>query len=124
MVSNRDKTLIYACTADNCYMVSKYQRNDETLEWDRLLDLPRAEDDENEAMLQLKLHTDEHILFGTTNNGFIIWDFNDSEEEERIAEDAIVLMLPHGTRNISTKMQQSNSIMLSAKRNYAVAGVR
>lgn len=124
MVLNKAKTILYTCTTDNCYMVTKYEQNNETLEWDRILDLPRSESDEIEIMLQLKLHKDETILFGTTSNGFIVWDFTDNEDEIRIADDAIVLMLPHGTRNISTKMLQSNSIMLSAHKNYAVAGVR
>lgn len=121
MVLNKDKTLIYACTTDNNYMVSKYQRNDEQQEWELVQDLPRSDSDEVEVMLQLKLHKDENILFGTTSNGFVLWDFS---EDSRTADEAIVLQLPHGTRNISTRMLQSNSIMLSAHRNYAVAGVR
>lgn len=38
--------------------------------------------------------------------------------------EAAVLMLPHGVRNISTKMLESNSIMLDSGKKYAVAGVR
>jgi WD40 repeat protein len=61
------------------------------------------------------------IVAGTTSNGFVIWDFND---EDNISREAIVLKLPYGTRNITTKMLQSNSIMLSGRKNYAIAGVR
>lgn len=57
----------------------------------------------------------------TTSNGFAVWDFN---EENRISDDCIVLQLPYGIRNITTKMLQSNSIMLSSHKNYAIAGVR
>ena len=39
-------------------------------------------------------------------------------------KEAIYLALPHGVRNITTKMMLSNSIMVSSKLNYAVAGVR
>ncbi|XP_052126754.1 NACHT and WD repeat domain-containing protein 2, partial [Frankliniella occidentalis] len=39
-------------------------------------------------------------------------------------DSATALWLPHGTRNISTRMLSSNSIMISASRDYAVAGVR
>lgn len=51
----------------------------------------------------------------------MVWDFN---EENKIDDKAIVLTLPYGTRNITTKMLQSNSIMLSGYKNYAIAGVR
>lgn len=61
-------------------------------------------------------------LAGTTSNGFVIWDF---DEENRIDNgEAVVLTLPYGTRNITTKMLHSNSIMLSGHKNYAIAGVR
>lgn len=58
---------------------------------------------------------------GTISNGFVIWGI---QEESKIDEQAIVLTLPYGTRNISTKMLQSNSVILSAHKNYAIAGVR
>lgn len=38
--------------------------------------------------------------------------------------DAIVLCLPHTVRNISTKVMQSNSVMISSNKKYAVGGVR
>lgn len=61
------------------------------------------------------------MLLGTTGKGFVIWDL---ANEERISDDAIYLALPHGIRNITTKMMTSNSIIVSSKLNYAVAGVR
>lgn len=36
----------------------------------------------------------------------------------------INVRLPHGVRNISTKMTRSNSCMLSGNKDYIVAGVR
>lgn len=122
MVLNSEKNEVYACTEDSTYTVQKYRRNDELNKWELVQDLPKSGADDVEVMLQLKLDKEEKILFGTTSNGFVIWDFN---EDKPIAEDeAIVLQLPHGTRNISTKMLRSNSIMLSAHRNYAVGGIR
>lgn len=121
IVLNKNKTTLYACTTDNNYTVSKYVRNDETKTWDKADDLQRSETDETEVVLQMRLDKHEKVLLGTTSNGFIIWDFN---EEGAISEEAVVLKLPYGTRNISTKMLQSNSIMLSAHKNYAIAGVR
>lgn len=146
MVMDAEKKVIYACTEDNTFTVQKYQRNDELKKWEFIEGLAQTGADDIEVMLQLKLGKEEKILFGehfvifiinqislsskessknvlkgTTLNGFVIWDFN---EEDAISTEAIVLQLPHGTRNISTRMLQSNSIMLSAHRNYAIAGVR
>lgn len=97
-----------------------------TKTWEKVGDLPRSETDDVEAMLQLKLDKDDSLLFGTTSNGFVLWDLGVEEEEgrEKIADGAVVLRLPYGTRNITTKMLQSNSITVSAHRNYAIAGVR
>ncbi|CAG9829633.1 unnamed protein product [Diabrotica balteata] len=116
----KDKSVLYACTTPDSYQVSKYEKNNESKIWYKLEDLPRTSNDDTEAILQLKLDKHDNILFGTTNNGFVIWDFN----EERNYENVVSLSLPYGTRNITTKMSQSNSITLSAHKNYAIAGVR
>ncbi|XP_072379032.1 NACHT and WD repeat domain-containing protein 2 isoform X1 [Diabrotica undecimpunctata] len=116
----KDKSVLYTCTTPDSYQVSKYEKNTESKIWYKLEDLPRTSNDDTEAILQLKLDKHDNILFGTTNNGFVIWDFN----EERNYENVVSLSLPYGTRNITTKMSQSNSITLSAHKNYAIAGVR
>lgn len=72
-------------------------------------------------LLQLKLDQYDRMLLGTAGKGFVIWDF---DENNSIGEGAIYLALPHGVRNITTKMMTSNSIMVSSKMDYAVAGVR
>lgn len=70
-----------------------------------------------------------------------MWDFNDliqisQNEVDLDAEpipmiidatnnsNAVVLCLPHTVRNISTKVMQSNSVMISSDKKYAVGGVR
>uniref|UniRef100_A0A6P7FQL4 NACHT and WD repeat domain-containing protein 2 n=1 Tax=Diabrotica virgifera virgifera TaxID=50390 RepID=A0A6P7FQL4_DIAVI len=116
----KDKSVLYTCTTPDTYLVSKYEKNTESKIWYKVEDLPRTSNDDTEAILQLKLDKHDNILFGTTNNGFVIWDFN----EERNYENVVSLSLPYGTRNITTKMSQSNSITLSAHKNYAIAGVR
>lgn len=73
------------------------------------------------ALLQLKLDQCDRFLIGTAGKGFIVWDFG---KESRIGDGAIYLPLPHGVRNISTKMMTSNSMMISSKLDYSVAGVR
>ncbi|XP_044733634.1 NACHT and WD repeat domain-containing protein 2 [Chrysoperla carnea] len=119
LVLTNDKQYMYTCVSENNYSVTKYQVNQEAKQWDFVTELPRAENDITEIVLQLKLDKTNDILFGTTSNGFIVWDFNNE-----ISNFAMELMLPHGVRNISTKMLVSNSIMLSAHKDYAVAGVR
>lgn len=121
MVMTKDKTILYACTTNGIYAVTKYTLSNETKLWEKDEDLPRMENDDTEVMLQLKLDKYDKVLFGTTSNGFVIWDFN---ENNNISKEAIVLKLPYGTRNITTKMLQSNSVMLSGHKNYAIAGVR
>ncbi|KAF5284944.1 hypothetical protein FQA39_LY16899 [Lamprigera yunnana] len=121
IVYSKDKNVLYACTGDDIYAVSKYGKNYDTKQWELIEELPRSSTDDVEVMLQLKLDKYEKVLFGTTSNGYIIWDFN---EESKISENAVELKLPYGVRNISIKMLQSNSIILSAHKNYAIAGVR
>lgn len=101
----------------NDYRVSKYIIEESSCEWEKVTDLPRAGNDNIENMLQLKLSKDEELLFATTGNGFVVWTLENKN-------DAVVLMLPNGVRNIATKMLCSSSIMLSGTKNYAVAGVR
>lgn len=116
IVFSRDKTTLFACTTEDCYAVSKYVRNENDRTWLKIFELPRSETDDTEVLLQLKLDKSEDFLFGTTSNGFLIWNLRNP--------DVTALKLPYGTRNISTKMSQSNSITMSAHGNYAIAGVR
>lgn len=119
MITKEQDTL-YACTTQNNYSVSIYHKNEQEFKWLKIKDLPRSPTDETEVVLQLKLDKDEKILYGTTSNGFVIWHLDPSEDDRP----AIVLALPYGIRNISTIMLQSNSIMISGHKNYAIAGVR
>lgn len=95
--------------------------NERNGEWKYVRDLARYENDSKEMLLQLKLDQDDRMLLGTAGKGFVIWDFDPSNS---ISDGAIYLALPHGVRNITTKMMTSNSIMVSSKLDYAVAGVR
>lgn len=72
-------------------------------------------------LLQLKLDQADRFLMATTGNGFVLWDL---DTDNPLGEGAMYLALPHGVRNISTRMTQSNSMMVSSKHDYAVAGVR
>jgi len=67
-------------------------------------------------VLQIKLSEDSSSLLGTISNGFCIWDLS--------SDGTKVLHLPHGVRNITINMMQSNSCMLSADKRFLVAGVR
>jgi WD40 repeat protein len=126
MVLNKPRTVMYCCMTKGTYQVSEltYTLNEETGEavWEVTKELPRYENDHKEMLLQLKLDQHDRFLMGTTGNGFSLWDF-DQENPIKPGE-AIYLALPHGVRNISTKLMQSNSIMISSKMDYAIAGVR
>ena len=84
-------------------------------------ELPRAENDNLEVLLQLKLDREGKTLLGTSGNGFVVWEFGDSAHHPN---KAVVLPLPHGVRNISTRVLYSNSCMISSARDYVIAGVR
>ncbi|XP_026468840.1 uncharacterized protein LOC113372707 [Ctenocephalides felis] len=138
MVMTTDRKSIYCCTMNNCYQVSHYQLSEDSQVWTKVEDLPRTDNDVTEMMLQLKFDKNDTILLASTNNGFVVWDLGSEKSDgscveensaigstySKISENAIQLKLPHGVRNITMKMLQSNSIMLSAHKDYAVAGVR
>ncbi|XP_055907671.1 NACHT and WD repeat domain-containing protein 2 [Eupeodes corollae] len=123
---NRQRNKIYCCATDDIYQVSAFEFNIDTttgaISWTFKEYLPRFENDDKEMLLQLRLDKDNRMLLGTSGKGFVIWDFG--SEDSRIDDSAMYLSLPHGVRNIATKMMQSNSIMVSSSLNYAVAGVR
>lgn len=125
VVMNEPKNTIYCCrNEENCqvFKLDFTEIGDGEGEWKVTEELPRYENDEKEMILQLKLDREDRLLMGTCGNGFVIWDFGD--ENPIHPGEAIYLPLPHGVRNISTKMMQSNSIMISSKMDYAIAGVR
>lgn len=125
LVSNKQWDRLFCCAKENNFSVSefKYVFNDEkkSYAWDHVQDLDCYDNYEKEALLQLKLDQNDRFLIGTAGKGFIVWDFND---ENRVGDGALYLPLPHGVRNISTKMMSSNSMMVSSKLDYSVAGVR
>lgn len=117
MVMTKERNILYACTTKDNFQVTKFKLEENSLQWEENFDLPRAENDDVEYMLQLKLSKEEDVLLATTGNGFIVWFLENNK-------DALILVLPNGVRNISTRMMCSNSIMISGTKNYAVAGVR
>ncbi|XP_053968962.1 NACHT and WD repeat domain-containing protein 2 [Anastrepha ludens] len=123
---NKPRTKIYGCASEENYEVSvfRFEENSsaDSIGWILEEQLPRFENDEKEMLLQLRLDQDDRMLLGTAGKGFVIWDFG--KDDERLSEDAMYFALPHGVRNITTRIMQSNSIMVSSKMDYAVAGVR
>lgn len=124
MAPNKLWNKIYCCRNADNFSVSEFsyeQVDNRQGAWRLVQDLTRYENDEKEMLLQLKLDQTDRMLLGTTGKGFVIWDF---DTENPIGQGAIYLPLPHGVRNISTKMMTSNSVMVSSKMDYAIAGVR
>lgn len=146
-----EQDILYTCFHSDYYQVGVYRcypvwENDEKClkessliepcEWVLHRKLPRFPNDEKEVLLQLKLDSNGRILMGTTGKGFVLWDLKDEDNHGKdktdyfeesgvyLGSEAIYLPLPHGVRNITTNIMQSNSIMLSSKWDYAVAGVR
>ncbi|GFG36815.1 hypothetical protein Cfor_08648 [Coptotermes formosanus] len=121
MVMTQDKSSIYCCTGKGHYGVTQYCVDRASSKWILQRELPRAEKDNLEVLLQLKLDREGNTLLGTSGNGFVVWEFGDNAQHPN---KAVVLPLPHGVRNISTRILYSNSCMISAARDYVVAGVR
>ncbi|CAG4962206.1 unnamed protein product [Colias eurytheme] len=151
---NKAWSRVYSSDPERGYQISAYELNEEEQSWVKVEELHHQETDTAEAMLQLKRGKKDRMLLATTTYSFVVWDFNnyiprgnhvkdtpknkdekadkeEIEEEEKTDEpekdlrlEGIVLKLPHTIRNISTKMTQSNSFMISKNYKYAVAGVR
>ena len=79
-------------------------------------------EDNLHPLLQLCLSIDESFLIGTIMTGFQLWRTGKSSAKEE--GKGTTLKLPSGIRNISTKMNKSNSCVLSSGNHYAVAGIR
>lgn len=125
LASNKQWDRIFCCPIAENFSVSEYKYisidDKNAYHWQHVQDLGCYDNYEKEALLQLKLDQNDRFLIGTAGKGFIVWDFN---AENRVGDGAIYLPLPHGVRNISTKMMMSNSMMVSSKLDYSVAGVR
>lgn len=128
MVLDKAKTSMFCCRNGDTYQVSSFKftkdEGTDTYNWVFERNLPRYENDDKEMLLQLKLDQNNKKLLGTTGKGFVIWKIDQNEDGETTISEAVYLPLPHGVRNITTKMMQSNSIMVSMREDYAVAGVR
>lgn len=121
LTPNKQWNRLFCCCSEENFTVSEFNYCEANAKWELVQTLDRYAGDEKEMLLQLKLDQNDRMLLGTTGRGFVIWDF---DTENSIGSGAIYLSLPHGVRNITTKMMTSNSIMVSSKMDYAVAGVR
>lgn len=123
MAPNQKWNRIFCCTTDGNYTVSEYLSviNADCGKWEFVRHLPCYKSYEKELLLQLKLDRSDRWLLGTAGKGFIVWDLGDDGGP---CDVVVYLALPHGVRNISTKLMSSNSMMISSKYDYAVAGVR
>ncbi|XP_050546334.1 NACHT and WD repeat domain-containing protein 2 isoform X3 [Daktulosphaira vitifoliae] len=107
----KNKYKLYCCSIDKSFNVSQFDFVNNS--WTFVKKLPCVT---NSVILQLKLSEDELLLLGTTSNGFCVWDLSLNNTK--------ILFLPHGVRNITINMMQSNSCMLSSDKRFLIAGVR
>lgn len=125
LTSNKKWDRLFCCSKLNNYSVSEYEYfyndNKNEYKWMHIRNLDCYNNYEKEPLLQLKMEQFDRFLIGTAGKGFIVWDFS---AENRIGDGTIYLPLPHGVRNISTRMMTSNSMIISSKMDYSVAGVR
>lgn len=77
----------------------------------------------DESLLQLCLSENENHLLGTAALGFCVWKVADFADPHAKAK-RVDLKLPPGVRNISVRLLQSNSVIMSKSDEFAVAGVR
>ena len=74
-------------------------------------------------LLQLKCSEEEKFIIGTYLTGFLLWNIA-TVANSNDGSGFVVLKLPSGIRNITTRMNKSNSCVLSARQEYAIAGIR
>lgn len=124
MAANQRWDRIFCCTTQGNCTVTEYRCAIDAAagRWLFVRHLPCYDSYEKELLLQLKLDRGDRWLLGTAGKGFIVWDLGDQPGQP--CDAVVYLALPHGVRNISTKLMSSNSIMISSKCDYAVAGVR
>ncbi|XP_039275654.1 NACHT and WD repeat domain-containing protein 2 [Nilaparvata lugens] len=115
MVLSRDRTRLFCCTEEGNFSVTEYSAPRGAKTWTKVRRLPSTYNDRVETLLQLKLDKAEESVLGSTANGFVVW---------QVASERVVVLITHGCAQISTRMLQSNSCMLSAANDYVVAGVR
>ena len=113
---NTRQTKFWACSTPKSKDVSVYEFTNGN--WKKKKDY--AQNDH--LLLQLSLSTDENYLMGTYHGGFQIWSVQ--EQNNGDVPRNVNLKLPNGVRNVPTKMNQSNSCVLSAQNQYAISGIR
>ncbi|KAI5755532.1 hypothetical protein M8J77_017783 [Diaphorina citri] len=122
LVFSADKNKIFCCSEEGKFSVSEFDAPRGSTIWSYVRTLPPIYNESVESVLQLKFDKNETVVLASTANGFAVWFLMPDEENQNIR--GIFLSLPHSVRNITTRMLTSNSVMLSADGNYAIAGVR
>jgi len=139
LVVNRGRNVLFSCCDPSKPDVTLYRLKTEALNGNKREEIAEEEPcnpvewveycslSGTENLLQLQLSETENDLLGTSALGFCIWNIEGLLEDNRdtkVKRSRTDLKLPSGVRNITVKLLQSNSIILSKGNEYAVAGVR
>ncbi|CAL8088660.1 unnamed protein product [Orchesella dallaii] len=110
ITADREKVFTLVEQHENCLVELTMSKS--PLEWA----VTRVYEGNNDKLIQLQFSQNEMYIVGTFMFGFKVWNL----ESGRM----VTLLLPEGIRNISTKLLESNSCVLSKDAIYAIAGVR
>ena len=111
---NKKQTRAFVCDADDTFTISCYGI-DAAGNWAKEFSFKENADN----VLMLELSKEENWCIATVLRGFKLWSVGDIRGLEEK-----VLALPYGIRNVRKKFGVSNSLIMSARDELAVAGIR
>ena len=115
---NKTQTLCWVCPELESNDVTMYAFREGS--WHRQKEYPKN----LYPLIQLTCSLDESFIIGSFMTGFQLWNVDIINKSSNVDGCTTTLKLPIGIRNIATKMNKSNSCVLSAKNAYAIAGIR
>ena len=120
---NKEQNICWLCHREGSYDVTMYKMYDirqGVWMWCRERDYPKNE----HKLLELSCSHDEKFVIATHKLGFILWHIETVNADPSGEVGCTHLKLPNGVRNVSVRANKSSPIVLSAKQEFAIAGIR